>query len=358
MDAAAIEPSTALAQWRESESTRLLMLYGILIGLLFPTYHFVTNVLPGKVPDSLALRLISGGFSLLLVVVVAAFPRARKHAATLQFVNITVFLVMLLAVLVNSGNSNWFLTGIVIGLFGTQYAFLNSRDLVLSYLVAFAAQVAYSWFRGEFFHWTNVYAMGVVFFASVICVASGIVRIRSVTSEVAALLRLRVRVNTDELTGALNRNALNDSIDSTLEGARNDGKNLALVFVDLNDFKRVNDSYGHDVGDVALQKAADRLRMILSESQLLARIGGDEFVILDGAEKTDNHPENLARRIQEAFASPFDLGGGIITSIGASCGIALYPEDGRTRLELLSSADRKMYAAKGQRMHRRVGDQA
>ena len=356
-NAGAFEPTIAFVQWREAESRRLLIVYGILIGVLFPTYHFVTNVLPGNAPDSLVLRLISGGFSWLLIVLVLAVPRIGRHAQILQFLNITVFLVLLLAVLVNSGNSNWFLTGIVIGLFGTQYAFLNSRDLVLSYLAAVTAQVSYSWFHGQFFDWTNIYAIGVVFFASVICVASGIMRIRSVTAEVAALLQLRVRANTDELTGALNRNALNESIDATLEKARNAGTPFALVFVDLNDFKEVNDSYGHDMGDLALRKAADRLRAILGESQFLARVGGDEFVILDRSQNADRSFQSLVARIQDAFASPFDLVSGISVSMGASCGVAAYPHDGTTRLELLAVADRQMYAVKRKRMHRRNTDE-
>ena len=339
--------SADVLDWRIREATKLLVTYGILIAVLFPAFYFVTRILPGNIPDALSLRLISGGFSLALVLTVLLFPSARRYAQRMQLANVGVFLVLLLAVLVNSGNLNWYVTGIVIGLFGTQYAFLSSRDLILAYIVAFAFQVCYSALLGIFFEWTNLYALGVVLFASIISVASGIVRINTVKSELSARVHLRMQAITDGLTSTLNRNGLNEAIDAALVSAVTTSSNVALIYIDLNDFKTINDTYGHDVGDAALLEATRRIRSLLNESQILARIGGDEFVVLASSDASESTVAALMERICVALEVPFGLDSvPKPLPIRASAGIALYPRDGTTRLELLAFADHQMYAAK------------
>ncbi len=347
----------AYFEWRMQEARGLLIIYGCLVAVLFPGYHLVTNFLPGHIHDALSLRLISGGFSLALVLLIWLVRPLRAYALDLQLANMSLFLVLLLAILIISGNSNWYLTAIVIGLFGSQYAFLRIKDLVLAYTMAFTFQIAYSMWLGIFFHPTNLYALGAVFWASIISVASGSMRIRSIRSEAMARIRLRLQAMTDGLTGALNRNGFNESTDAALVEAQRAGDTVALVYLDLNDFKAINDAFGHDVGDEALVEATRRMRASLDEHDMLARIGGDEFVVISPRDASAAQATALIARIEAAFSRPFVLDGAKTpVCVGASAGIALYPQDGKTRLELLAHADRQMYEVKRNVLKRRSSD--
>jgi diguanylate cyclase (GGDEF)-like protein len=150
----------------------------------------------------------------------------------------------------------------------------------------------------------------------------------------------------DQLTGLPNRALLRDRLEHALAQAKRHSKALSLLFIDLDDFKTVNDSHGHDIGDKVLQAVAERLQSVVRAEDTVARHGGDEFVcvVLDVEE---NHVENIARKIRDAIASTCEIEG-VQFTVKASIGIAVHPKDGHTPEELLKSADKAMYYAKAE----------
>jgi diguanylate cyclase (GGDEF)-like protein len=149
----------------------------------------------------------------------------------------------------------------------------------------------------------------------------------------------------DALTGLPNSRHFTEALDATLARAKEAGDRLALLFVDLDRFKTVNDSLGHSQGDQLLRVAAARLSGCVRECDTLARLGGDEFTLLMGRVETPDEPEAVAGRILAAFAAPFGLDGQEVF-LSASVGIAVYPEDGVDSGSLLRNADAAMYGAK------------
>lgn len=153
--------------------------------------------------------------------------------------------------------------------------------------------------------------------------------------------------NEDALTTLPNRHWLNNMLPDTLERARLAGNQLALFFIDLDDFKNVNDTLGHAAGDALLCEVAGRLRSVLRPSDYVVRLGGDEFtVILDPVDSVDD-VAFVANRIIEILREPFDLLRGRNT-IGTSVGITLFPRDGDDAETLLKNSDIAMYHAKAQ----------
>lgn len=163
--------------------------------------------------------------------------------------------------------------------------------------------------------------------------------------QLRAQTRVRHRQSvTDHLTGLANRRRLFDALDAFFDEAPDDRPQLAFLFIDLNGFKRVNDSFGHPVGDEVLKRVAARLAESLRPSDLLARIGGDEFAaMLVGA--GSNAAGALADRIGASLDEPFTFDA-VSAAIGASIGIALAPEDADDSDGLMRCADAAMYRAK------------
>ncbi|WP_084285597.1 diguanylate cyclase domain-containing protein [Solirubrobacter soli] len=152
----------------------------------------------------------------------------------------------------------------------------------------------------------------------------------------------------DSLTGVANRAALHTELQSALRQAHGEGSELALLFVDLDDFKRINDSHGHMVGDQLLRAVADRLRTIVRPQDLVARPGGDEFTLLIRNVATDvaTVATELAGRVITALHEPLDVDG-VPLEVRASVGVSAYPRDAMTAEDLLRHADAAMYVAKG-----------
>lgn len=157
--------------------------------------------------------------------------------------------------------------------------------------------------------------------------------------------RLHFLVHYDALTELPNRLLLDDRLTQALAGARRSGKGLAVLFIDLDNFKPVNDTHGHEAGDRLLQAVAARFRSVLRETDTLARLGGDEFVLVVPELDYDGYAEVVAEKCRSVFDSPFVIGGCELRA-AASIGIALYPLDGEDARSLLAAADRAMYAAK------------
>jgi diguanylate cyclase (GGDEF)-like protein len=149
----------------------------------------------------------------------------------------------------------------------------------------------------------------------------------------------------DEVTGLPNLTLFNDRLRNAVTQAERHGRRLAVMFIDLDDFKRINDTHGHDVGDRVLQVVARRLHAIVRGGDTVSRRSGDEFLLLMLEAKDGANVAALATRIADNVAEACDLGGVKVT-VTVSIGVALYPEDGRSAQELLKHADEAMYAAK------------
>ena len=149
----------------------------------------------------------------------------------------------------------------------------------------------------------------------------------------------------DLLTDILNRFSLEKNLDAQIEEARKDARIFGLIYIDLDDFKQVNDQYGHNVGDLYLQEMALRMKRQLRSHDMLARLGGDEFAVLVPLVRSRAEVDEIALRLEHSFDEPYALDGYVLQ--GSACvGVALYPEDATTRDSLLSAADAAMYVAK------------
>lgn len=154
------------------------------------------------------------------------------------------------------------------------------------------------------------------------------------------------QANFDPLTGLPNRNMFHERLRQEIKRAERNETLFALMFLDLDFFKEVNDTLGHDNGDLLLQETALRLKECVREMDTISRLGGDEFTII--AVNLDRNTvivENMAQRIVKRLAEPFTLGKEIV-HISTSVGISIYPNDTRNEIELIKNADQAMYAAK------------
>ena len=158
-------------------------------------------------------------------------------------------------------------------------------------------------------------------------------------------VRLFHLANHDSLTGLANRNLLNDRLSHAIsQTARQTGK-LAVLFLDLEEFKTVNDTYGHDAGDGVLRRAAERLRGCVRAGDTIARLGGDEFILvlenIEGQEDIDH----VVEKIKSGFEQPFNVNSHSIV-LGINIGSAVYPENGTDMDALIACADASMYEDK------------
>ena len=158
----------------------------------------------------------------------------------------------------------------------------------------------------------------------------------------------------DPLTDLANRTLFYDRFRQLLHAARREGSKVALVMLDLDEFKKVNDEHGHAVGDEALKKIAARLRQALRASDTAARLGGDEFAWILSKVAGQGTVDNMLRDRLARIKEPIHVGD-LQLSIGASAGVAIYPDDGRDVDALMKHADAALYEAKKAREERRAG---
>jgi diguanylate cyclase (GGDEF)-like protein/PAS domain S-box-containing protein len=170
-----------------------------------------------------------------------------------------------------------------------------------------------------------------------------------VAHEVTELRRaereLEHRATHDPLTGLPNRHHLQHELQYALSHAARTGNGLAVLYLDLNGFKHINDEYGHDVGDRLLREAAQRLQQGSRQDDLMARVGGDEFIALLPGCRDTRAAGAVAESLRACLRLPCDLPEGTF-QLDASIGIACFPDDGRDPETLLARADRAMYEAK------------
>ena len=176
---------------------------------------------------------------------------------------------------------------------------------------------------------------------------------REVTELRRAESELEHRASHDPLTGLPNRRRLQSELQSAIAHAAQAGSNLALLYLDLDGFKGVNDQGGHSAGDRVLREVAQRLQQGLRQGDLVARVGGDEFVALLPGCRNAEAARIIASGLRTRLSPPHLLPDGLF-QVDASVGIACYPMDGSDPDTLLAHADRAMYAAKRQRPQRAV----
>lgn len=169
--------------------------------------------------------------------------------------------------------------------------------------------------------------------------------VNDITARIEAEEKIKHLAQHDTLTGLPNRALLFERLERALAAAQRNHHLLAVLFIDLDGFKPVNDRYGHDIGDALLQAVAQRLQGLVRESDTAARIGGDEFVVLLPMIAADEDADNVAGKLHTALASPFDIHGQRII-ISGSIGVALYPRDGDSAPALMQRADCAMYREK------------
>lgn len=178
---------------------------------------------------------------------------------------------------------------------------------------------------------------------------SGILEVHGVTRDIterrASQERITHMAEHDLLTDLPNRALVTDRLSQALATARRNRHRVALLYIDLDRFKPINDTHGHAVGDLLLQEAAGRMRACVRESDTVGRFGGDEFVVLLPVVESSEDALRVAEKIRAALGEPFLLAG-LCLEVSSSIGVALYPEDGRDQEALLLSADRIMYEAK------------
>lgn len=170
-------------------------------------------------------------------------------------------------------------------------------------------------------------------------------RMVGTTIDISAEQETLRRANFDTVTRLPNRNLFRDRLEKEMQGVKRNGKALALLFLDLDRFKEVNDLLGHDVGDKLLRQCADRICHCVRAADTVARLGGDEFTVILIDLESRVHVEDIAQKILDELARPFELGDAQV-HISASIGITLYPEDGEGPDHLVQNADQAMYVAK------------
>ena len=164
--------------------------------------------------------------------------------------------------------------------------------------------------------------------------------------DVTEWIRLEHRVGRDPLTTLPNREVFTDELTRALARHARSSLHLGVLFIDLDSFKQINDSVGHEAGDRLLAEVARRLRNAVRAGDVVGRLGGDEFAILLELLENDHEAVAVARRVLQAFAEPFDLGGGPVT-VSASVGLANAHDSEKTADRVIHEADIAMYRAKG-----------
>ncbi len=178
------------------------------------------------------------------------------------------------------------------------------------------------------------------------------VRLATLAIETRKLYKdLVYRSDFDLLTDTYNRFSLERHLEERIERAREEEAIFGLIYIDLDEFKQVNDVYGHHVGDLYLQEVSLRMKRQLRSGDMLARLGGDEFAVIAPLVRSRAAAEEIAQRLEHCFDPPFAVEGYVLRG-AASVGLALYPEDGNTVDCMLSAADAAMYVSKHTKRNR------
>jgi diguanylate cyclase (GGDEF)-like protein len=181
--------------------------------------------------------------------------------------------------------------------------------------------------------------------------AAGLARLAIETSQLYSDLVRRSEF--DLLTNIQNRFSFEKQIEAAIDSARRSAGIFGLLYIDLNDFKQINDQFGHHAGDLYLQEVASRMKNQMRPGDIPARLGGDEFTVILPNVRGRADVEEITLRLERGFKQPFTLEGRTVRGT-ASIGVAIYPTDGTTRDSLLNAADAAMYVAKQTKLQREL----
>lgn len=171
------------------------------------------------------------------------------------------------------------------------------------------------------------------------------VRRRILTERRRLELKLEQYANYDMLTGLSNRRLFFENLERVLAESKCDGRRIALLYIDLDGFKEINDTYGHEAGDRVLIAVGNRLQQVSHADDLVARLGGDEFVVVLTSHQSIASVEGVARQIYDILQEPIPMGS-LQYKVSASIGIALFPDSGEDAETLMRNADFAMYDIK------------
>ena len=176
-------------------------------------------------------------------------------------------------------------------------------------------------------------------------VVGAVETLQDVTNQKEYEAKLEFQASHDALTGLANRSLLTDRLKQAIGHAERDEKLLSLLFIDLDNFKTVNDTLGHNVGDQLIVQTGNKIANAIRTGDTVARLGGDEFVVLLFAPESEDHVTDIVQRIAEEVATSFHHDGQDL-HVGCSIGVAMYPQDGEDVETLMMNADSAMYRAK------------
>ncbi|MEW8027417.1 MAG: GGDEF domain-containing protein [Candidatus Thiodiazotropha sp.] len=251
------------------------------------------------------------------------------------------------------------IAGILLGLFSDRRLFVLFGVICLTDLMllawafttgVFEPAVNPKYLMNSASHWLT-YGVGMTFFLLI-----SMVTLQSYRQTMQDLVR-QIEIQRDEITQLANYDTLTglptlrlaqDRLEMTLHRARRTRSHAAVLFIDLDNFKQVNDNYGHDAGDYCLKQTGQRMIGVIRSEDTVARIGGDEFLVIVDALSAPQQAELLAEKLLSSIAEPIEWKDAKF-SISGSVGISLFPEHGDTPAELRCKADQAMYKAKNKR---------
>lgn len=480
----------AYEQWLERSATIMVWIYAAFIAVLMPAFHFVLDAVPGHPPDSLPLRMLAVSISILVALALALFPSLRKYSEIAQLVNVTPTALVVVMLVVNSGNHWAYVSSGLLLIVGIQQAFYRESHLAAVMGLGFIFQAWYSALSGHFFDPQNVASLAIFASGYVLCYIPASFRMqaqrREVRTRLAAqrlaetlavrdralsesqgrlaevhaithlgswskdlksgevlcseeLLRifdlpldtpthamqglyerfihpkdqrmvvraiqeakqaglpfsvdhrivigdesvrwvhlrgkydydssgkslklvaavlditrrkeaeetLRQLAAHDSLTGLANRPTFARRMEESIQRATAEAHRGAFLFLDLDQFKEINDTLGHSVGDVLLRAFGKRVQHSVPEEAVVARWSGDEFVVGLGEIASDGVLRRLADELVRVLEAPYQIDGYELV-LTASIGIATFPDHGTDVNVLVRNAERAMYQSKKQ----------
>ena len=297
----------------------------LLIGALLSIFSLMATLNPGIFPAVKTIDGIDTYFSILFKVITLiilgivilkfyASYHIKPNFSVLSLIvgNILIFQTVIIFMISRPWSSMWWL----------------AHNLFLLSYITIGIGIAYNYLTEEEFEYFDVMAHA----------KSYINELKQANKELDYL------ANYDSLTGLANRGYFLNKLESHIIAAQNSSRNFALLYIDLDSFKAINDTYGHMVGDEVLKAVASRIKNSIKFDDLCARLGGDEFIVM-ADNVGDKEAELVSNRIQNFLSDPIKVEN-IHCQIAASIGIALYPNDGLTADDLIGISDKKMYHIK------------